>query len=208
MKRTYTKLIGVVAFMICLAPTAYGSETKAMASAGGSDPIAVLLVEQGEKLLNENQREGALASFELAIEVDPALSKAYLQASAVASQLGDNAKATSYLEALRRRNPQDPQIQRLLANLKTGKGRHDPTGFASSGFMEFGLAALLGWGFYLFIAGYEVGHTPPQRRTARLRVDKPYLIYPLLKILARGTEKELLAIHEKRHRQHGLHAHA
>jgi tetratricopeptide (TPR) repeat protein len=206
MKRIDIKLIGVLAFMICLVPTAYANETKGMASASGSDPIALLLVEQGEKLLNENQREGALASFELAMEVDPALSNAYLQASAVASQLGDSAKAAAYLEALRRRKPNDLQVQRTLADLKTAKGRPDPAGFASSGFIEFGLAALLGWGFYLFIAGYEVSQTPPQRRATALQVDKPYLLYPLLKIFGQETEKSLLAIHEKRHRHHGLHA--
>ncbi len=210
MRRICARIIGVVVFVISLVPTVYGNEMEAVASGDGGDPTAVLLVEQGEQLMRSgNQMEGALASFEMAIGVDPELSKAYLQASAAASQLGDNEKAISYLEELRRRKPGDREVQRLLAGLEGREGQGSPIRFLSSGFLEFGVAALLGWVFLFFVAGREFGSAIPLG-TAAVPVERPYLIYPLLKIIWQGTRREFLTVRERRHRslhwQPGLHA--
>ncbi len=185
--------------MVFFVPTASGAETTTLSSGTGADPTAVLLLEQGEKLINENQMEGALASFDLAIQVDPGLSKAYFRASAVASQLGHNEKAIAYLSNLLKRNPSDTEAQGLLANLaKKTEVPGESFGFSSSGFLEFGVAALLGSAFFFFIGGY-FGESPPRDR-AKMPVEKPYFVYPLLKVIWQGTQRELLAVHEKRHR--------
>jgi tetratricopeptide (TPR) repeat protein len=191
MKRLYTKIMGVVTFMVFLVPMAYGGEAE--------DPTAMLLLEQGEQLVTENQMEGALASFDLAIQVDPGLSKAYLQASAVASQLGKNEKAISYLEELGRREPNNMQAKSLLADLAAKTDQGNLFGFASSGFFEFGIAALLGLAF-LFVVGWHEFGEPPPRETEATLVERPYFIYPLLKVIRQGNQRELLAVHEKRHR--------
>ncbi len=199
MKTVYVKTIGVVAFAIFFLPTVYGNGIEVIAAESGGDPTALLLVAQGEQLIKEgNQLEGALASFDLAITVDPTFSKAYFQASAVAAQLGNYDKAISYLTILGKRNPANLEIQRLVADLEAKKNRFDPISFASSGFREFGIAALIGLVFSLFIAGYQLGDTAPQDRA--LQAQKPYLIYPLLKTFMQGTQRGLVTVHERRHR--------
>lgn len=200
MKKLCAKIVGVVVLAVSLVSMGYGNETKATVSGNEGSPTALLLVEQGEQLMKGGgQMEGALASFDLAIEVDPEFSKAYLHASAVASQLGDNKKAIAYLEALRRQKPMDMETGRLLASLKALESRNTSPTFPSSGFIEFGAAALLGGLFLIFVAGHEFGMTLPGGAAA-IRVEKPYFIYPLLKIAWQGAKRELLTVHEKRHR--------
>lgn len=205
MKEIATRMIGFVAVVLFFVPAVYSAETEGTASGSGRDPTAALLIEQGEQLITENQMEGALASFDLAIEVDPTLSKAYFQASAVASQMGNIEKAISYMEALRKRNPNNMETQRLLADLERRRNRVDPIQIPASGFFEFGVLALIGLGFSLLVAGYEFGGSRPagmnpEETSVFQSVEKPYLIYPLLKVIWQGTAREFLAIHEKRHR--------
>ena len=197
--KTICKTIGVVAFAILFLQTVYGNAIEVMAAESGGDPTALLLIEQGEQLIKDgNQMEGALASFDLAITVDPAFSRAYFQASAVAAQLGNYDKAISYLTTLGKRNPAHLEIQRLVADLEAKKNRSDPIRVSSSGFREFGIAALIGLVFSFFIAGYQLGDTAPH--DTALQVQKPYLIYPLLKTLMQGTQRGLVTVHERRHR--------
>jgi tetratricopeptide (TPR) repeat protein len=188
MKQVYNKMIAVVAFIVLLVPVAYGA-----------DPTAMLLLQQGEQLISERQLEGALASFDLAIQVDPGLSAAYFQASAVASQLGNHEKAVFYLEELGRHEPDNINAKMALADLAVKKSQGELFGLSSSGFFEFGIAALLGLAFLFFVGWHELSASPPHDMEATW-VGRPYVIYPLLKIIRQGSQRELLAVHEKRHK--------
>ncbi|MEK7748354.1 MAG: hypothetical protein AAB300_04705 [Nitrospirota bacterium] len=200
MKQIVTNIVGVVALMVFLVPTVYGDEMRAPGSESGRNPTALLLVEQGEQMMkHKNQMTGALASFDMAIGLDPDFSNAYIQASAAASQMGLTEKAASYLEALQSRKPNEIGIQALLSGLEAKRSQGDPTTHPfSSGFFEFGVAALLGLVFLFFVAGYELSGVSP-RGLSTMRIEKPYLIYPLLKVIWQGTQRRLLSVHEKRH---------
>ena len=129
---------------------------------GAWDPTADLLMQQGADLHRAGEMAGALASFNLAAEVDPMLAEAPLSAAQVAFSMGDDAAAARYAEDALARQPGDwraTQLQAMIRERSAAPTSTDGTG--GSGFAEFGLAALVGSLFIFAVSMHDIGETPP-----------------------------------------------
>lgn len=136
-------IVAVLATLVVVSVADAKGEAVTASAPGGVDNIAVLLVEQGVKLYEAHHLDAARASLDLAIQVNPLLSVAYLNAATVASAMGDKKEALLYLERFLDREPGHPDGERLLASLKAGY-YSGPLVVGGGGFSEFGLAALIG----------------------------------------------------------------
>ena len=86
-------------------------------------PMARILL--GEALLRSQDLPGALAEFEQAVALDPALGRAHFSAGFAYKELGDAEKARRALETARRLEPQNPLVLFHLADLASHD--EDPT---------------------------------------------------------------------------------
>jgi len=129
---------------------------------GDVDPTAVLLIKQGLDLRQAGHAEGALASFDLAAQVDPASAAAHLNAARVTLEMGDPQAAAHHLQNLLLRYPEHVEGVALWSRLNAPAS--PPTAVGGDGFFEFGLLALVGALFATGIAAYDIGHCPPTSR--------------------------------------------
>jgi len=148
--------VGLALFLVSIGGVApvVGGEGE-----GRGDPTAMLLIEQGLNLYQAGQADGALASFELAAQVDPTSVAARLNAARVTLKMGSPEGATRHLQALLSRYPGHAEGMALWSRLHA-----TPSVAATAeggGFFEFGLMALVGALFTMGIAAYDVGHCPP-----------------------------------------------
>jgi len=119
-------------------------------------------MQQGADLHRAGEMGGALASFNLAAEVDPMLAEAPLSAAQVAFSMGDDAAAARYAEDALARQPGDwraTQLQAMINERSAVPSSVDGTG--GNGFAEFGLAALVGSLFIFAVSMHDIGETPP-----------------------------------------------
>ncbi len=158
MKRVKSVVFVWIALLTAV-PEALPAESLIMAEQGTKDPIALMLMDQGARLYEGNNLEGAQLSFAMAAQVDPTLQDAYFNAAVTAADLGKTQQALVSLETLLSRYPKHPQGRRLYATLK-GVG---PAGVSQvtlgGGFYEFGLLALMGSLFLYTVAAYDIGVT-------------------------------------------------
>ncbi len=138
---------------VLVVPNVYGAGPMMTAAKEGGEPMAVMLVDQGISLYNENDMGAALKSFEMAVEIDPSLSVAYFNAGIVASEMGQKKEALSYIEQFLTRMPGHREGEQILSELKASyyAGILDAE---KGGFAEFGMAALIGSLFPLAMAAY------------------------------------------------------
>lgn len=156
MKRFILNAVVMMATIVFFTPMVYGTGLMMAPSKEGADPTAILLVEQGIKFNEENKREEALTSFELASQIDPRITVSYFNAGIALWEMGRMAEALSYLEEFGARNPGDPTGQRVLSDLKKAYfGSHPATGLG--GLAEFGVASLAGFMFIFAMAALDIG---------------------------------------------------
>jgi len=149
-----SKVVGVVLF--------FGVGILPTTADGAWDPTADLLMRQGADLYQSGEMAGALASFNLAAEVDPVLAEAPLSAAQVALLMGDDTAAARYAEVALARQPGDwraIQMQAIVRERSAVPSSADGTG--GNGFAEFGLAALVGSLFIFAVSMHDIGETPP-----------------------------------------------
>jgi len=150
-----SKVVGVVLFFgVGILPTTVD---------GAWDPTADLLMRQGADLHRSGEMAGALASFNLAAEVDPMLAEAPLSAAQVALLMGDDTAAARYAEVALARQPGDWRANQLQTMIRERSAAEPPSaeGTGGSGFAEFGLAAVVGSLFIFAVSMHDIGQTPP-----------------------------------------------
>ena len=130
---------------------------------GAGDTTAVLLMQQGTDLHRAGEMAGALASFNLAAEVDPMLAEAPLAAAQIALAMGDHAAAARHADAAMARQPGDWRAIRVQEVIRERSAAAIPSvdWTGGNGFTEFGLAALAGSLFIFAVSMYDIGQTPP-----------------------------------------------
>ncbi len=141
---------------------------SAVPADGVVDPTTELLMQQGIDLRRAGDMTGALASFEMATEIDPMSAEASLSAAQVALGMGDDAAAAQHVESALARQAGYAgalQLQAILRERSATVGQ-EAVGTGGSGFAEFGLAALIGSLFIFAMSMYDIGQTPPVARAS------------------------------------------
>jgi len=207
MKHIHVVVIAIFVFSLTVGASYGGEQLKRPAGVSG-DPAAVLLIDQGIRLFAESQKEQALSSFDMAIQMDPTLSEAYFNAGIVALELGMREKGFSYLTEFENQRPEEGKaFLSGIRNAVTDSGATD----AGSGFWEFGLAAVLGSVFIFTAGAYLISYSQPERLLhgsglfvigfADGRVfpgNTTYMVYPLLKFAQGASPAGLFSLVERR----------